>query len=86
MYALKRILAVAVVAAITTMAAVPAAKGAGPQATPAATDNSGIDLAGMDHSIKSGDDFFSYTNGTWVKNTQIRRIAPAPGRPRIWRS
>jgi putative endopeptidase len=71
MYALKRILAVAVVAAITTMAAVPAAKGAGPQATPATTDNSGIDLAGMDHSIKPGDDFFSYTNGTWVKNTQI---------------
>jgi putative endopeptidase len=32
---------------------------------------SGIDFTGMDHSIKPGDDFFSYVNGTWVKNTQI---------------
>jgi putative endopeptidase len=32
---------------------------------------SGIDFTGMDHSIKPGDDFFSYVNGTWVKSTQI---------------
>src|SRR5579885_929070 len=31
----------------------------------------GIDLAGMDHSIRPGDDFFSYANGTWVRNTPI---------------
>src|SRR3954447_22593594 len=36
-----------------------------------ATDSSGIDLAGMDHSVKPGDDFFAYANGTWLKNTEI---------------
>lgn len=33
--------------------------------------NSGIDLAGMDHMVKPGNDFFSYANGTWVKHTEI---------------
>jgi len=32
---------------------------------------SGIDLVAMDKSVKPGDDFFSYANGTWFKNTQI---------------
>jgi putative endopeptidase len=31
----------------------------------------GIDLAGMDTSIKPGDDFFGYANGTWFKSTEI---------------
>jgi predicted metalloendopeptidase len=31
----------------------------------------GIDLAWMDKSVVPGDDFFSYANGTWVKNTAI---------------
>ncbi|HWH23102.1 MAG TPA: M13 family metallopeptidase N-terminal domain-containing protein, partial [Allosphingosinicella sp.] len=31
----------------------------------------GIDLAGMDRSVKPGDDFFQYVNGTWAKNTPI---------------
>ncbi|HEY0625524.1 MAG TPA: M13-type metalloendopeptidase [Allosphingosinicella sp.] len=31
----------------------------------------GIDTAGMDRSVKPGDDFFAYVNGTWAKNTQI---------------
>ena len=31
----------------------------------------GITPAWMDTSVKPGDDFFSYANGTWVKNTQI---------------
>lgn len=30
-----------------------------------------IDSRNMDLSIKPGDDFFSYANGTWVKNTPI---------------
>jgi putative endopeptidase len=34
-------------------------------------DSSGIDLAGMDRSVKPGDDFFAYANGTWLKNTEI---------------
>ena len=31
----------------------------------------GIDLSWMDKSVVPGDDFFSYANGTWVKNTAI---------------
>jgi putative endopeptidase len=34
-------------------------------------DDGGIDLSGMDRSIKPGDDFFGYANGTWFKTTQI---------------
>ena len=32
---------------------------------------SGLDLAGMDKSIKPGDDFFAYMNGAWVDGTEI---------------
>ena len=32
---------------------------------------SGVDLAGMDTSVKPGDDFFAYVNGTWVKETEM---------------
>ncbi|WP_342250617.1 M13 family metallopeptidase [Sphingomonas sp. OTU376] len=31
----------------------------------------GFDIAGMDSAIKPGDDFYSYANGTWAKNTPI---------------
>ena len=31
----------------------------------------GFDTAGMDASVKPGDDFFSYANGTWVKTAEI---------------
>ncbi|HEX6178972.1 MAG TPA: peptidase M13, partial [Thermoanaerobaculia bacterium] len=31
----------------------------------------GIDLAGMDASVKPGDDFFRYVNGTWASKTEI---------------
>jgi putative endopeptidase len=31
----------------------------------------GIDLAGMDRSVKPGDDFFAFVNGTWAKTTPI---------------
>jgi putative endopeptidase len=31
----------------------------------------GPDLAGMDRSVKPGNDFFSYANGTWFEKTQI---------------
>ena len=29
----------------------------------------GFDTAGMDASVKPGDDFYEYANGTWLKNT-----------------
>jgi putative endopeptidase len=31
----------------------------------------GLDLAGIDHSVKPGDNFFAYANGSWIKTTQI---------------
>ena len=31
----------------------------------------GVDLAGMDRTVKPGDDFFTYANGNWFKNTAI---------------
>ncbi len=31
----------------------------------------GFDMAGMDTSVKPGDDFFEYVGGTWIKNTEI---------------
>ena len=31
----------------------------------------GVDLNAMDHTIKPGDDFFSFVNGNWVKATAI---------------
>jgi putative endopeptidase len=31
----------------------------------------GVDLDGMDRSVKPGDDFFKYVNGKWAANTQI---------------
>jgi putative endopeptidase len=31
----------------------------------------GFDTAGMDRSVKPGDDFYTFVNGTWLKNTTI---------------
>src|ERR1700742_148029 len=31
----------------------------------------GVDLTGMDKSVKPGDDFFDYANGAWFKRTEI---------------
>ena len=31
----------------------------------------GVDQGGMDRSVKPGDDFFAFANGTWVRTTQI---------------
>jgi len=31
----------------------------------------GVDLAGMDKSVKPGDSFFNYVNGTWDRTTEI---------------
>src|SRR5690242_4902254 len=33
--------------------------------------NYNIDPKGMDRSVDPGDDFFGYTNGTWMKTTEI---------------
>ena len=41
-----------------------------PAATPPSKSH-GLDVAGMDKSVKPGDDFYHYANGTWEKNTPI---------------
>ncbi len=41
-----------------------------PAETPSGTV-SGIDLGAMDTSVRPGDDFFSYVNGTWYAETEI---------------
>jgi putative endopeptidase len=48
--------------------------GAAGAADPTATQRMGpwgFDLSGMDRSVKPGDDWFNYVNGTWAANTPI---------------
>jgi putative endopeptidase len=42
-----------------------------PVADAGTTESGGLDLAGMDTSVKPGDDFFKYANGTWLAKTEI---------------
>jgi predicted metalloendopeptidase len=44
---------------------------AAPAISAAASSASGLDLAGMDRSVKPGDDFFRFTNGGWYERTEI---------------
>src|ERR1051325_298092 len=39
----------------------------------------GVDLAGMDPSVKPGDDFFDYTNGKWYAAAVLPADRPATG-------
>src|SRR5580698_10441527 len=39
----------------------------------------GVDLAAMDRSVKPGDNFFKYVNGTWLKTAQIPPDRSATG-------
>ncbi len=57
-------------AALLGLAFAPAAL---PEPGPASTAPAahGIDLAGIDHSVAPGDNFFAYANGTWLKTTEI---------------
>ncbi|MFK2878842.1 M13 family metallopeptidase [Rhodanobacter hydrolyticus] len=64
MQSTRWILATAIAAALCGMpalAAVPVAHG----------PDIGIDLAGIDHSVQPGDEFFDYANGNWLKTAQI---------------
>lgn len=38
---------------------------------PPVVPGSGLDLDAMDTSVRPGDDFFAYMNGTWLKETEI---------------
>ena len=68
------------VATLGLAAAVPAvspAQEAAPKAAPAAQAKKpqlgtwGFDTAGMDRSVKPGDNFFEFANGNWARTTQI---------------
>ena len=39
--------------------------------TDQSSTSTAIDVAGMDRSVKPGDDFFAYANGSWLKETEI---------------
>ena len=57
--------------AATMLAATAFGASAAPKTTtPPATAHT-VDLAGMDHSVKPGDDFFRYANGHWLAVTDI---------------
>ena len=67
-------------AAATALARAATMAQADQPATPAAASAStakptygsyGFDATGMDASVKPGDDFYDYANGTWAKNTPI---------------
>jgi putative endopeptidase len=60
-----RAVVVSVASALTCAAAFSAA------ALGAESAGSGIDVANMDLSVKPGDDFFAFANGTWVKQAEI---------------
>src|SRR6185312_4843909 len=49
--------------------------------TAIAAEHHGIDLAGIDKSVKPGDDFFGYANGAWLKTHEIPsdRASYGPG-------
>ena len=49
----------------------PAAEAALAQSNKPETGAWGIDLTGMDTSVKPGDDFYRYVNGQWVDRTEI---------------
>lgn len=55
------------------------AQDARPASAPAEIGSFGFDEAGMDRTVKPGDDFFAYANGTWIDNTQIPDDKPAYG-------
>jgi putative endopeptidase len=78
MQPIRSLLAVAVMSGIAALVAAPVVSGAD-QTTAASNTNVGIDLSYIDHSVKPGDDFFSYANGAWVKTAQIPADRSATG-------
>jgi len=70
MQRLRWILTAAMLSSTVALAASPAAMDDAPAAKPSHVDL-GIDLKGIDHAIKPGNDFFGYANGTWLKTAQI---------------
>lgn len=68
-----RVIAAAVAVSLAVLGAGCAAvvEATGGKTQKAAVGEWGFDTAGMDMSVKPGDDFFRYANGTWLKTVQI---------------
>ncbi|HVS31829.1 MAG TPA: M13-type metalloendopeptidase [Thermoanaerobaculia bacterium] len=64
-----------IIAVLTALTLITMTLGANESATSSTTAKRygtwGVDLEGMDRSVKPGDDFFRYVNGTWVAKTEI---------------
>lgn len=67
---LSSVVGLAIVAPVALYAATPATT-ATAKAPALRYGKWGVDLAGMDKSVKPGDDWFKFVNGTWAKNTPI---------------
>lgn len=57
--------------ATATSAVTPVAAATVAEAASASQPDAGIDLAGIDHTVKPGDNFFDYANGEWLKTAEI---------------
>nr|WP_047167591.1 M13 family metallopeptidase [Sphingomonas sp. Y57] len=55
----------------SAVVAAPAAPAAASPAAKPAYGDFGFDAAGMDRSVRPGDDFYAYANGGWARNTPI---------------
>ncbi len=66
-----RIAALALAGLLAAAACVRSTSETRPGPAAAAPAQRGLDLEGVDRSVAPGDDFSSYANGTWVKNTPI---------------
>src|SRR6476661_2508996 len=58
-------------AVLLTLASILRASAQTSTAETAASAPRGVDVAAMDRSVKPGDAFYEYANGTWLKQTEI---------------
>ena len=69
MQRIRWILTAAILCGSSAWAASPAT---GKQPMPTGADSTiGMDLSGIDHAVKPGDNFYDYANGNWMKTAQI---------------
>ena len=68
MTALPRALAARTLAAVFALSTA-SALFAAPNPTPSTSP--GLDLSGIDHAVRPGEDFFAHANGAWLKATEI---------------
>lgn len=68
---MKTLLLGAAIGALTLAASAAQADQASAPALKPTYGTYGFDTAGMDKSVKPGDDFYDHANGTWAKNTSI---------------